>query len=171
MTRSWQGLEYLVGIPLRQIGVPENLGLKMEDLLSSNCPFNTRQLPNETRYRIKIVGKDTIKETVPAQYRTKTEMVVVQEDISPGTPMSLLTLDSRVMQKNEARPTIYSTNALRKPTQPNNSVTPPDAGFESAESKKVLPNSNPQSKTTKQNESKNKKDKKKPAIGTKKSGG
>jgi hypothetical protein len=112
-------------------------------------------------YRIKIVGKDTIKEVAPGQYSTKTENVVVQEDISPGTPMSLLTLDLR----KRITPDVYKVNYTRGAA---------DAGFESSNVRiePTKPYQNSGTKPTmrqKPNQSTpNKKNvKKKPSTGTK----
>jgi hypothetical protein len=141
-----------------------------EDLPRQYTTISVPDPPKPPSYRFIIVGKDTIKEQVPAEYSSKTEQVVIQEDISPGTPMSILTLDSRVMQKNEPRPTSYNINAVRKPIQqnistpvsrtvqkneprplsynandvrkPNSAVIAPDVGFESAEFRKEAPKSN-----------------------------
>jgi hypothetical protein len=145
-----------------------------EDLPRQYTTISVPDPPKPPRYRYIyiITGKDTIirQEEIPAQYSSKTQQVVIQEDISPGTPMSILTLDSRVMQKNEPRPTSYNINAVRKPIQqnistpvsrtvqkneprplsyntndvrkPNSAVIAPDVGFESAEFRKEAPKSN-----------------------------
>ena len=64
----------------------------------------------------RIIGKDTF--IIPAQYSTKTEQIVIKEDISPGTPVSILSLDTHMA--TQTIPTSYKATFVRtSETQPN----------------------------------------------------